>query len=248
MKTLTQTLEPALMQPPSQQHLLEIQINTLYQCDAAGRLLCVNEPGYPPAPRFFMGRTTAGNCWRLRQDLPAALVAQLEALCQAEPVGTDLQTPPQQYAAIKAVLAAHAPVTGEYRGPAYWIPERVTPPPQVVLLDDTTIQLAQLHFPWLTTADPYYAMGPVAAVVADGRAVSICFCSRTPGQATEAGLETAPAYRGQGFARLAVAGWAAAVHQRGWLPLYSTEWENHASQRVAAKLGLVCYGEDWSIY
>ena len=235
------------MQPPSHQQLLEIQINTLYQCDAAGRLLCVNEPGYPPAPRFFMGRTTAGNGWRFRHDLPAALVAQLEALCQAEPVSADLQTPPQNYDAIKARLATQAPIETEYRGPAYWIPERVTPSPQVVLLDESTIQVAQPHFPWLTTADPYYAMGPVAAVLVDGRAVSICFCSRIPGQATEAGLETVAAYRGKGYAGAAVAGWAAAVRQRGWLPLYSTGWDNHASQRVANKLGLVCYAEDWSI-
>lgn len=235
------------MHPTSHQQLLEIQINTLYQCNAAGRLLCVNEPGYPPAPRFFVGRTTAGNGWRVRHDLPAALVAQLEALCQAEPVSADLQTPPQNYDAIKALLATQAPIETEYRGPAYWIPERVTPPAQVVLLDDTTIQVAQSHFPWLTTADPYYAMGPVAAVLVDGHAVSICFCSRIPGQATEAGLETVTTYRGQGFAGMAVAGWAAAVRQRGWLPLYSTDWDNHASQRVANKLGLVCYAEDWSI-
>lgn len=248
MKTLTQPMTPTMIHPTSPQHLLDMQINTLYQCDAAGRLLCVNEPDYPPAPRFFMGRTSTGNCWRFRYDLPAYLIVQVDTLCRAEPVRAELHTPPQQYAAIKAALAAHAPVTNEYRGPAYWVPESVTPPPQVLLLDDATIQLAQPHFPWLTTTDSYYAMGPVAAVVADGCAVSICFCSRSPGQATEAGLETAAAYRGKGFAKLAVAGWAAAVRQRGWLPLYSTSWENHASQRVAQKLGLVCYGEDWSIY
>lgn len=232
----------------SNAHLLDMQISTLYHCDTAGRLLCINEPGNPPAPRFFMGRTTAGNQWRFRHDLPNDLAARLNALCAAEPVRTDLHAPPQQYTAIKAALAAHAPITNEYRGPAYWIPADITPPPdQVILVDDATIQVAQPHFPWLTTADPYYAMGPVAAVVVDGYAVSICFCSRRPGQATEAGLETAVAYRGRGYAVLAVAGWAAAVRQRGWLPLYSTDWENHASQRVAQKLGLVCYGEDWSI-
>lgn len=236
------------MHPTSNQQLLDLQINTLYQCDAAGRLRCVNEPGQPLAPRFFMGRTTAGNRWRWRDDLPAALVAQIDALCQAEPVCTDLHAPPQQYAAIKAALAAYAPLTNEYRGPAYWVPASVLPPAQVLLLDDATIHVAQPHFPWLTTADPYYAMGPVAAVVVDGCAVSICFCSRTPGLATEAGLETVAAYRGQGLAGMAVAGWAAAVRQRGWLPLYSTDWKNHASQRVANKLGLVCYGEDWSIH
>lgn len=226
---------------------MEIHINTLFRCDPEGRLRCVNEPGNPPAPRFYMGRTNAGNRWRFRYDLPADLVAQLEALCQSEPVTTDLETLPQSYAAIKAVLAAWEPIKNEYRGPAYLIPEAVTAPPHAVLLDKTTFHLAQPNFPWLTAADPYAAMGPVAAVIVDGRAVSLCFCSRFPGQATEAGLETIADYRGKGYAGAAVATWAAAVRRQGCLPMYGTAWTNRASRRVAEKLGLVCYGEDWSL-
>jgi len=44
-----------------------------------------------------------------------------------------------------------------------------------------------------------------------------------------------------------VAAWAAAMRGRGLLPLYGTSWENVASQRVAEKVGAVCYGEDWEI-
>lgn len=220
---------------------------TLFCHDAAGRLCSVNEPGNPLAPRFWMGRTPAGNCWRFRYDLPAPLVAELDALCRTEPVRADFRQPPQTYAAIKASLQAHAPLTSEYRGPAYWIPETVGPAAPAVLIDDATIHLLQPHFPWATAVDPYYQMGPLAATIVDGQAVSVCFCSRTPGQATEAGLETLAAYRGRGYAGAAVATWAAAVRQQGCLPLYSTGWENLASQRVAGKLGLVCYGEDWSL-
>lgn len=226
---------------------MELHINTLFQCDPDGRLRCVNEPGNPPAPRFYMGRTNEGNSWRFRYDLPADLVTHLEALCQSEPVTPNLEALPQNYAAIKATLAAQSPIESEYRGPAYLIPERVTASPAAVLLDEATIEVAQPHFPWLTSADPYYAMGPVAAVIVDGRAVSLCFCSRTPGLATEAGLETAAGYRGKGYAGAAVATWAAAIRQRGCRPLYSTSWDNHASQRVAEKLGLISYGEDWSL-
>lgn len=226
---------------------MELHIDTLFQCDPDGRLRCVNEPGNPPAPRFYMGRTNEGNYWRFRHDLPADLVAQLERLCQSEPVTAEFQALPHYYSAIKAVLATHAPMESEYRGPAFWIPAQVTSSPDALLLDDAMIHLAQPNFPWLTTADPYYAMGPVAAVIVDGRAVSLCFCSRFPGQATEAGLETIADYRGKGYAGAAVATWAAAVHRRGCLPMYGTAWTNHASQRVAAKLELVCYGEDWSL-
>jgi len=43
------------------------------------------------------------------------------------------------------------------------------------------------------------------------------------------------------------AGWAAAVQQRQRVALYSTSWQNHASQAVAKKHGAMIYAEDWSI-
>lgn len=227
--------------------LQQLQIETLFQCDPAGRLRAVNEPGNPPAPRFFMGRTTEGNCWHYRYDLPAAVIAQLEPLCQAEPITDNLSNLPQNYAAIKTILQAHAPIQTEYRGPNYWMPAEHQPPAHVVLISASNLHLLQPHFPWMIAEASYHAIGPVAAAVVQDQAVSICFCSRIPGAATEAGLETAPAYRRQGHAVAAVAGWAAAVRKRGCLPLYSTGWENQASQAVAGKLGMVCYGEDWSL-
>ena len=67
-------------------------------------------------------------------------------------------------------------------------------------------------------------------------------------QAAEAGVETTESARGQGHASAAVAAWAAAVLGEGRLPLYSTAWENRASQGVARRLGMVLYGDDWSIH
>jgi hypothetical protein len=226
---------------------MTIHIDTLYRCDHDGRLRYVNEPGDPTAPRFYMGRTLAGNLWRFRHDLPIDLVAQLEQLCQAEPITDDYTKLPQNYAAIKALLAASTAEEEEYRGPAYWIPKTVQPSSNAVLVDETNVALMQAHFPWLAPLDPYYQMGPVAAVIDQGQGVAVCFCSRRPDQATEAGVETATAYRGRGYATAAVATWAAAVHRAGCQPLYSTSWSNFASQAIARKLGMVCYGEDWSL-
>jgi RimJ/RimL family protein N-acetyltransferase len=75
----------------------------------------------------------------------------------------------------------------------------------------------------------------------------VCFCARITALAAEAGVETVEAFRGQGYASIAVAGWADAVRRRGLIPLYSTSWENVASQGVARKLGMIHYGDDWSI-
>ena len=76
--------------------------------------------------------------------------------------------------------------------------------------------------------------------------MAVCCSSRVTGRAAEAGVNTLEGYRGRGYAPAAVAAWAAAVRASGRLPLYSTSWDNVASQGVARKLGLVLYGADLS--
>jgi len=224
---------------------MELHINTLFCCDPEGGLRAVNEPEQPPAPRFYMLRTQEGNCWRFRYDLPAATIEHLNRLCQAEPLSAELTRPPQQYTAIKAVLEAQAPLQDEYRGPAYWIPPGRPRPANVVLISATNAQLLQPLFPWVLPLPQAPTRGALVATVAQGMAVALCYCARIPDQVTHAGVETAEAFRGQGYATAAVAGWAAEVRRLGLLPLYGTTWDNLASQRIAHKLGMVLYGEDW---
>jgi predicted GNAT family acetyltransferase len=85
------------------------------------------------------------------------------------------------------------------------------------------------------------------AVVIDGHAVSIAASVRTSLSADEVGVETAPAYRGLGYARQAVTAWARAVRSMKRIALYSTSWDNVASQALARSLGLTVYGTDLSI-
>jgi len=227
--------------------LMQLHINTLFCSDPDGRLRCVNEAGDPPAPRFYMGRTAQSNLWRFRDDLPAATVEKLDRLCQAEPVSADLASLPQNYAAIRSVLQEHAPIENEYRGPAYWIPQDSPTSAHVVLIAEANAELLRAAFSWLLPLPQRNDVGPIAVAVAQDSALAICFCSRRPAAATEAGVETVAAWRGQGHATAAVAGWAAAVRQTGCLPMYGTSWDNLASQAIARKLKMVLYGEDWSI-
>ncbi len=69
--------------------LMRLHVEALYTFDNRERLLAVNDWAGGPAPRFFLGRTSAGNLWRFRADLPDIVVAELEAYCQAEPVVED---------------------------------------------------------------------------------------------------------------------------------------------------------------
>jgi hypothetical protein len=236
-----------MQQLPSHLHLIEIQARTLFNHNAQGRILTINEPDGDIAPRFFLGRTTNGNLWRFRHDLPEVLVAELSALAEREPIPQDLRQPPRYLEAYQRVLAAHAPTRIAEHGPAYRFPE-VIPSPKCIETTHMTLanaSLLQSPFEWLI---PGLAnMPPVFGVVQDGRAVSVCFSSRILSMADEAGVNTLEAYRGRGFAAAAVAGWANVIRGLGRIPLYSTSWGNLASQAVARKLGLVMYGDDLSL-
>ena len=70
---------------------------------------------------------------------------------------------------------------------------------------------------------------------------------RITAAAHEAGVETLPALRRRGHAVNEVAAWADAVRRTGAAPLYSTSWDNVASQNVAAKLGLSLFGVDFHV-
>ena len=129
-------------------------------------------------------------------------------------------------------------------GPAFAFPDELAPSPGTVLLDD--IQSLGHHFSRLTASEIPYRT-PIAAVVEEGRAVSVCFSSRRSDIAAECGVETAAEYRGRGLAARVTAAWARAVRASGRVPLYSTSWANGPSLAVARKLGLVPYAGRWSI-
>ena len=82
------------------------------------------------------------------------------------------------------------------------------------------------------------------AVVVDDQAVSICYSARRTSAVAEAGVDTAEAFRGRGYAALVTAAWATAIRVAGITPVYSTGDDKLASQAVARKLGLREFGWD----
>jgi len=62
--------------------------------------------------------------------------------------------------------------------------------------------------------------------------VSVCCSVRITPTAHEAGVETHREFRGHGYAAHVVSAWASTVRDIGPIPLYSTSWQNTASQRL----------------
>jgi len=225
--------------------LLQLHIDALFRHDASGRILTTNETDGTRAPRLFLGRTTAGNLWRFRDDLPTDLVRELDAILAKEPITDDLRHPPACLTDVSQLLGNHAPIVSIDQGPAWYFPDEVTAPYGVIAVPPAPREQLREHFPYLATDLEHRQ--PCRAVVRDGAAVSVCFSSRTTGDAAEAGLNTVEAFRRRGYATAVTAAWALAVRRSGRIPLYSTSWDNLASRAVARRLGLILYGADCSI-
>lgn len=225
-----------------------LQVETLFSFDAAGRMVGTNEEPPFAAPRVFLGRTPEGNTWRLRYDVPPEQAAQLARLLESEPPLARPGDEPRCLPEVVAVLARSAPVTSINRGPAFQF-ETAPPVPAGTLRlpPDANVPFhpEMQEMGWQVPPDA--AQQPCHVVIEDGAIVSLCHSSRLSERAAEAGVSTAPSFRGRGLAKAVTAAWAAEVMATGRAAFYSTTWENAASRAIAASFGLVAFGEDMSV-
>ncbi|MCQ6563314.1 kasugamycin N-acetyltransferase AAC(2')-IIb [Paenibacillus mendelii] len=230
---------------PTDHDLMELHVEALFTHDQNKRLRIINEPwpGEAPAPRFFLGRTIEGTTLcRFRHDVPEMLIEEVERLCADEPVVRDFQTKPKHVESYMDLLQGERFTMG----PCFLIPaEAATALQTVSITKENMTEYLRGGFEWLTSEINY--VQPCTALICEGRAVSICRSVRITPKAHEAGLETLEEFRGRGYAAAVIAGWAAAVRQTGVVPLYSTSWDNRASQRVAGKSALFWYGVNFTI-
>jgi hypothetical protein len=99
--------------------LMSIRADTLFVSDPRGRIVQTNEVDGEPAPRLFLGQTQGGYVMRAGIALPDALSHVLAYLLEGLPSEDDLTIPAAVRAAVREVLARHAPIAAEGGGPAY---------------------------------------------------------------------------------------------------------------------------------
>jgi hypothetical protein len=221
----------------------EVQLRTMFVLDGRGRIGTSPEPNVPSAPLFALIRGASSCASAVRADLPESVAAEVERLARRERPLVDLQNPNDAPANADTYLAL---LGGQINsGPAFTFPDRIAHSSDVELVDK--LEMLERHFRgWVASEIPWRA--PIVAVMDSGYPVSVCFCAtRSSENTVEAGLETAAAFRGRGFAPRVTAAWASAIRASGRIPLYSTSWTNTASRAVARKLGLIQYAVDWTI-
>jgi hypothetical protein len=234
---------------PSALDIMDVHVRARFTHSEDSRILFINEPGgsKTPAPRFFLGRTSVGNLWRFCSDLPDRICRRLEELCEEEQtiaVGSD-ELPILRHEYLK-VLDEHAPAESWSGGPAYRFTKISITTNSFVRVTEDNSDVLKGGFEGLFDEIPNWQ--PFVALVNDGQAVSVCRSARVTEAAHEAGVETLRQFRGNGYAGRVTSEWARLVTEGGSIPLYSTSWKNVASQAVARKLGLECFGNDFEIY
>ena len=227
--------------------LMKIHVEVLFTQDKSECIQYINEPDGDagPAPRFFCGYTHEGSICRFRYDLPDNVVTRLKEVVASEPMPMNFQKIPRCHRQFQDILQSHAPIKRVWIGPAYRFPEHITPPTNVVRLSHENAQLLQEDFTEMRSELNVWQ--PYLALIEDSQAVSICRSVRLSSHAHEAGVDTLVDYRRRGYAASVVAAWALAVRALNRIPLYSTSWDNAASQGVARRLGLVQYGVDYHV-
>ncbi len=235
------------MPPVTEAHLLRQHADVLFDMDAHGRLVRVNEPGDERPPRLFLARGRRTQKVWFRADVRAATAEACRRIARGLPRWDGQPSRGAVYDLLRAFLAVDAPIAEERRGPAYRFGEHVEldADAEVVVIDEDSADLLEPYFPY--TRSVLAARNPVVGAMVDGRIVSACFSARRRPTAAEAGVATEGPYRGRGLAPLVVSVWRALVERAGVQPLYSTSWDNVASRAVAAKLRLVEYAETLSI-
>lgn len=209
---------------------------TMFTSDERGRLT-------GQAPHLHLLRTPESLICRCHADLADEPADALDGLAR-RPRGRPSEWA-REYADYARVLSSVAPLRAQRAGLLYGFPVQSERGHGAVSIGKDN---AELLVGGLDEWRPGVAAGlPMMAIVADGRAVSICASVRASSSAHCAGVETLPTYRGRGFARHAVAAWAKAVRATGAVPFYGTTFDNDASQGVARRLGLGLIGSEFSI-
>jgi len=217
----------------------QAHLETLFILDGRGRIVSTREPNPGRGPSFVLIRRADSCAWAINASMGDEQAREVTRLALEEQPTSDFRRPPKHMEQYMKIVGRQFDA-----GPAFEFLDRMPLFEGAVLIRDVG-QLRGSFNGW--TADELPGRSPIMAIVEDGVPVSICFCARVSESVAEAGVETAPEFRGRGLAGLTTAAWASAIQASGRTPIYSTSWSNGPSLAVARKLGLVASASYWNL-
>ncbi|HDR7788785.1 GNAT family N-acetyltransferase [Bacillus cereus] len=214
----------------SELDLIAIQVEVLFVHNQVGKMKYVNEQGNPKAPRCFLGRTREGSITRYHCDLDDETVGKIEKLIREPSNHIEI-------AKIIHVLNEERTVKNIWMGPAFMFSNNLHKPTRTIQITEKNKELLRENFPNLIEQMEWRQ--PYFAIVKNEKVVSICCSARSTPVAAEASVETLAE---NGYGTDVVTAWAISIQEENRISLYSTSWDNYASQEVARKLNLINYG------
>ncbi|MCM3387147.1 GNAT family N-acetyltransferase [Ureibacillus chungkukjangi] len=215
--------------------VMDIHAKVLFQHDIENRITRINEPPFDLAPKVFIGATRLRNIVRFSSLLDENIVERLEKVFE-ENAGTDL-------AEVIKILNEVGQVNDFWMGPAFVFPDiKESNSSNIIQVKHENKALLKPYFPY--TFEDFEYKKPCFVVMKDNKPISICCSARQTEEAAEASVFTNENYRGKGYGIEVTNAWAAEVQRQGRVALYSTSWDNFASQALARKLDLIQFGTD----
>ncbi|HEY1709715.1 MAG TPA: hypothetical protein VGG10_15710 [Rhizomicrobium sp.] len=238
--------------------LLRLQLASAFVLDDAGRIVCTNDPGRSPGPRFVLAGCPAGNVRCFHRDVPAALVHEIARLVETEPPLAAYGQQPLHRDTYLKLLSHDAKVAKVSTGLLWHLPNGLARTNDAAIVrsdtDEGDALLWRLQREGMPSALREMGFGdveefwpPWCAVIRDGEIASLAFAARLGCAAADLGLVTVPAFRGRGFGAAATAAWAGHPALAGRTLFYGTGLGNLSSQRVAARLGLRFIGSTCTV-
>jgi len=237
--------------------LINTELRTRFTLAPNGRIEREADPDGSPGPLMFMAGCDRGNVFRCGHDLSDALVAELQALAADEAPLSKPGAVPIHLEKYLRLLGSLGPLQ-PHQGLSFHLPQRFPAPNSATLVASGTVEGDKLvatltrhgMSPDLVETgfrDVSDLWAPWCLALQDGQIASLAFAARLGPDGAELGLATLPAFRGQGLAAAATAGWSALPALADRTLFYSTATSNLASQRVVAKLGLKFIGPSFGI-
>jgi RimJ/RimL family protein N-acetyltransferase len=236
--------------------LLAIEIDTLWDRDARGRLFRASHRDPDDAPYVVIGSAQSGCTFAVGEQVPDPVAQEIQSILEREPRPRDPMIPPIGTMRCVNLLM---PVFGAVEvssGPSYLIPPgtHFDAPAEILTSDAPASKRTGLNAPEQSDwqEDEWEGLitgklGPWAMAGVDERVISICHSARLSERGAEAGTWTDPSFRGRGYAAAATAAWAALFASSGKTLFYSTDGDNRSSQRVAERLRLPLIGWLWKL-
>lgn len=224
-------------------------VHSLFLQNPAGDLTQVNDwRRERQAPLFYLGRPEKGDgepICLFHESIPALVREEILEKVKAEPQRSDLI--PESADQLAIILSEVTEISEPWFGPAFCFnPMPLTgSSDEIILVTEQNANMLEAHLSdWLP--DVSYEQ-PMFAWVEQGEAVGVCASVRTSSHAMAAGVDVCEHARRRGIGRQLVKAWGQAVQDLGKIAMYSTSFDNIASQNLAKSLGLKYLGTDFHI-